>query len=235
MHDDSSSPTVFDEGSQQVVTVIVRQKVAAELPAKVWAKSLPTNEFFSILLDEANVRIGQRNLNKIGKFRVYLDTGDAIGESKAKLLDRLERPIEGVAEMSADRSTIHFNCWDRVFAYLRTIAKHLIISTQRKHTTEIELKCDDYESLCELLTPVESVNQKIKILDHSCWIKAIESDVSKLHQDVLLLQLKGLRRAKIVRLLGITPAKLKRIKREIISCFRRKFTSPIDLLEAMQS
>lgn len=227
MHDDFSCLIPFHRGF-----VPPREEVPKP-PAVVWEKSLPTNEFFSILIDEGKFRIGKKTLDKIGTFRVYLSEGDAIGESQARLLEKLRSASKCVAEMSPDGLKVYFNCWAQVFTYLRTTVKNFIIDRKRKHTKDIELKCDDYESLCELLTPVRSASDKIKLLDHACWVKAIENDVSKLHQEVLLLQLKGFRNARIARLLKISPAKLGRIDKELISCFKRMFSSPEDLLEAM--
>ena len=228
MYDDSCSFTVFDEGTPDVIGVAV-----------VWEKSLPTNEFFSILLDEAESKIGRRILGKIGKFRSYFDEDDVISESMRKLLRRLCHPIDGVAEMSADGSTIYFNCWKRVFCYLRTIVKFCIIDMKRTRGAEEEKKEEsqskDNDTVSNVVAPVPTVVQQIKTQSPCRWIRAIENEASIPQRRVLLLQLKGLGDRQIAELLRTTHAKVRRNRINMISSFRQKFASPKDLLESLQS
>lgn len=202
-------------------------------PTAVWENSLPTNEFFTILLDEASPRIGHKILDKIGSFRRYFDEDDVISESMQNFWSRLSRPIDGVAELSADGSTIYFNDFKRVFGYLRTTVSRGIISMKRETRRQIKRYHAVNPPLVDSVAPVPSVVQHIKTQTPDSFISLIKDDLGIRHQRVLLLRLDGQSDCKIASVLGINPTKARRCRNEVIDCFRNKFTSPKDLLETM--
>lgn len=200
-----------------------------------WEEKLPTNEFFAILLDEAESRIGRRILGKIGRFRRYFDEDDVINESMRKLLRRLRRPIDGVAELSADCRNISFNCWKRVFGYLRMIVKFCIIELKRKLKAVAKQHHEDNETLSEVVAPAPTVVQLIKTQAPYRWVRAIKTEANVQQRKVALFRLKDYSDRQIANLLGTTHAKVRRCRMEMINCFRRTFDSPDQLLESMQS
>ena len=203
-------------------------------PTVVWKKSLPTNEFFSILLDAAHRRLGHKIFKKIEDFNCYFDQDDVISESMRRILRRLRRPITGVAELSADGSTIYFNDFKRVFGYLkkRTIER-TIIDMIRKRTKDKKTCQGDSDTLNEIVALVPTVVQQLKKQAPDRWIAAIKDDLDISHQRVLLLRLDGHPDREIASWLGISHMKARRCRNEVISCFKQKFSSPKDLLETM--
>ena len=214
-------------------------------PTAVWEKSLPTNEFFSILLDEAHRRIGHRILDTIGKFRHYFDEDDVISRSFQQIWSRLSSPIDGVAELSADGSTIYFNDFKRVFGYLRTVASRCIIDMKRtqgaeededekkKKKAKKKFKFDSSDTLSEIVAPVPTVVRQIKRQAPDRWVAAIKDDLDISHQRILLLRLDGHPDREIASRLGISHMKARRCRNDVVECFQRKFASPKDLLDVM--
>lgn len=225
---------MFDEGTPHVIGVAVRHEEAVHLPAVVWEKCLPTNEFFSILLDEVESKIGRRILGKIGKFRSYFDEDDVINESMRKLLRRLRRPIDGVAELSEDRFTVYFNCSKRVFGYLRRIVKFCIIDMKRR-LREIASYQDAKKRLSDVVAPVPTVVQQIKTQAPNRWVRAIRTEADIRQRKVTLLRLKDYSDRQIAEMLRTSHAQVRRCRIEMVGSFRRMFDSPDELLEAMQS
>jgi DNA-directed RNA polymerase specialized sigma24 family protein len=201
-------------------------------PTAVWEKSLPKNEFFSILLDEVYKRLGHKILNKTRDFHCYFDEDDVINESMRKLLRRLRRPINGVAELSADGSTIYFNDFKRVFGYLKKkFIERAIMDMIRKRTKDKENHHGDNDTLNEIVVPAPKVVREIKRQAPDRWIAAIKDDLDISHQRILLLRLDGHPDREIASRLGISHMKARRCRNEVISCFKQKFSSPKDLLE----
>ena len=219
MCDDLSSLKPSDDGTK---------------PTAVWKKSLPTNEFFSILLDEVYKRLGHKILNKTRDFHCYFDENDVINESMRKMLRRLRRPIDGVAELSADGSTMYFNDFKRVFGYLKKkTIERTIIDMIRKRTKDKKKRQGDNDTTKEIVAPSPIVVGQIKRQTPDRWFAAIKDDLDISHQRVLLLRLEGHPDHEIASWLGISHMKARRHRNDVVECFQRKFTSPKDLLDVM--
>ena len=108
-----------------------------------------------------------------------------------------------------------------------------IIDLKRKQMKQRKLHHQGNESLNEIVVPDPTVVQQIKSLEPSRWIRAIKSDASNPQLRVLLLRLNGFGDHQIANQLGPSYAKVRRCRKELISCFKRKFNSTKDLLETM--
>lgn len=207
-----------------------------------WAHNESSEVFFGILLQNAKEVIGYRALRNVSRLQRFSDSDDIISESIRRFLQRLKSPIDGVAEMSADRTRVYFNDRQLVFYYLRTIAKrciHDVWEWAKKKgyfpdipdgTAERDV-ANSSEFLSEIAAPIPSVPAQIKVQPPDNWVKALPN-ASERHEQVLRMRLNGRRRKSIREELSLSPRELTLVWNQIETKYQR-LGSPNELLEAM--
>jgi DNA-directed RNA polymerase specialized sigma24 family protein len=208
----------------------------AEAPPHKWKDSLLVDDVFSVMLRHGKDQIGKKTLNRVLAFKGFVDEDDILSEALMKLWKRLlTSPINGVAELSADKQTVYFDQFELLFCYTRRIAKNIISNLHRnRDRSSFENSQVPVDSI-EIPMPTKSERDQFRLRLPDEWLQCAQDFTTPDQREVLLLKLDGKGDREIASKLGKSLSSARNDRIRLGESFRSNFETPRGLLKAMQS